>query len=282
MLIGRGFMQTAVLSEKILINTPNFSLSDTLECGQCFRSEKIKENRYLIFAGDRSAVFEQKQEFLFCSEKTYSEWDEFWAIYFDANTDYLSLQKGFCGDSVLETACRHTGGIHILKQEPWEALCSFIISANNNIPRIRGIINRLCSQFGSKIPGGYGFPSAEQLSKCSVEELAPIRAGFRTKYILDAAQKVSSGEVSLETIEKADIETARNELIKIKGVGKKVAECTLLYGFHRFEAFPIDVWIKRVLEEYYPNGISPQIQSCPGVAQQILFHYIRKISKNNA
>lgn len=275
-------MKTYNLSKKILINTPNFSLSDTLECGQCFRAEKLEENCYLIFAGDKSAVFEQKQEFLFCSEETYKEWNEFWSIYFDANTDYLSLQKGFCGDSVLETAYRYAGGIHILKQDPWEALCSFIISANNNIPRIKGIISSLCSQFGTKIPEGYGFPSAKRLSKCSVEELAPIRAGFRAKYILDAAQKVSSGEVSLETIGKSDIQTARNELMKIKGVGKKVAECALLYGFHRFEAFPIDVWINRVLEEYYPNGISPQIQSCPGVAQQILFHYIRKISKNNA
>lgn len=282
MLMGRDFMYTYNLSKKILINTPNFSLSDTLECGQCFRAEKLKENCYIIFAGDRAAVFEQKQAFLFCSEETYTEWDKFWAIYFDANTDYLSLQNGFSGDPVLETACHHTGGIHILKQEPWEALCSFIISANNNIPRIKGIISRLCSQFGSKIPGGYGFPSAKRLSECSIEELASIRAGFRAKYILDAAQKVTSGEVSLETIENADIETARNELIKIKGVGKKVAECTLLYGFHRFEAFPVDVWIKRVLEEYYPNGISPQIQSCPGVAQQILFHYIRTNSKNNA
>ncbi len=275
-------MQTSVLSKSVKIKTPGFSLANTLECGQCFRAEKLAENSYLVFAGARSAIFTQEGESILCSEETYQDFSVFWEHYFDLDTDYSSLLDGFCGDPFLETACQQVSGIHILRQEPWEALCSFILSANNNIPRVKGIVNRLCAQFGSKIPNGYSFPSAQRLAACTVEELAPIRAGFRARYLLDAAQKVSSSTVSLATIAEADLQTARNELLQIKGVGKKVAECALLYGFHRLDAFPIDVWMNRVLTQYYPSGVSLQVQSCPGVAQQILFHYIRTVSKNNA
>lgn len=275
-------MQTSVQDKSVAIKISRFSLTDTLECGQCFRAQKLDEHCYLVFAGTQSAVFSQKGDLLYCSEETYAQWDSFWKSYFDFSTDYTSFLEEFCGDPLLESACKSFGGIHILRQDPWEALCSFILSSNNNIPRIRGIVDRLCTLLGERNPNGYSFPCAERLAGCTLEDLMPIRAGFRAKYILDAAQKVASQIISLDAIKEADLQTARAELQKINGVGKKVAECALLYGFHRFDAFPIDVWINRILTEYYPNGISRQIQSCPGVAQQILFHYIRTNMKNNA
>ena len=167
-------------------------------------------------------------------------------------------------------------GIRILKQEPWEALCSFIISQNNNIPRITGIIDRLCSTWGEKNEKGeYSFPSYEILAGLTVEDLAPLKAGFRSKYILDAAQKLKNKEIDLNKIYSATMDEAREELMKIKGVGKKVADCTLLYGFGRMEAFPVDVWVKRIVEELYPDGLPECIKGNEGIAQQYLFHWRR-------
>ena len=178
-------------------------------------------------------------------------------------------------DKYLQAAANSGKGIRILKQDEWEAICSFIISANNNIPRIKGIIERLCEEFGEGESGKKSFPSAETLSKLSVEDLAPLRAGFRAKYIIDAAQKVANNEIDFEKIKAEPIEYGREELQKIKGVGAKVAECTLLYGFHKINAFPIDVWVKRIMAEMYPNGLPKCTKGTEGIAQQYLFHWRR-------
>ncbi|MBR2877035.1 MAG: DNA-3-methyladenine glycosylase 2 family protein, partial [Clostridia bacterium] len=170
-------------------------------------------------------------------------------------------------------------GIRILKQDEWETICSFIISQNNNIPRIKKIIENLCETFGEKCGEGYSFPKAETLAKLEVEDLDVLRAGFRSKYILDAAQKIASGKVDLEAIKKMDFENAKSELIKIKGVGEKVAQCSLLYGFARMEAFPVDVWVKRIVSELYPEGLPECINGTQGIAQQYLFHWRRNLEK---
>ena len=176
-------------------------------------------------------------------------------------------------------AVKEFNGIRILRQEPWEALCSFIISANNNIPRIKKIVSRLCEIFGDGDEGQKAFPSAERLSALTVEDLAPLRSGFRAKYIIDAAQKVASGVVDFDAIEKNSIEFGREELQKINGVGAKVAECTLLYGFHKIEAFPVDVWVRRIMTEMYPNGLPECTRGTEGIAQQYLFHWRRMQDK---
>ena len=161
-------------------------------------------------------------------------------------------------------------------------MCSFIISQNNNIPRIKGIIERLCTFFGEDLGGGdFSFPSAERLAVLSEQDLAPIRSGFRAKYILDAARRVASGETELEKVAAMPIDEARAELQKIKGVGPKVAECALLYGFGRAEAFPVDVWVKRIMQELYPEGLPACTENVEGIAQQYLFHWRRNISEND-
>ena len=148
---------------------------------------------------------------------------------------------------------------------------------NNNIPRIKGIVSRLCENFGEKTGGGYTFPSAEVISNCTVEDLAPLRSGFRAKYIIDAAKKVSDGTVDFARIDREPIEFGRENLMQIKGVGAKVAECTLLYGFHKLEAFPVDVWVKRIMAEMYPDGLPECVKGTEGIAQQYLFHYRRNM-----
>lgn len=158
-----------------------------------------------------------------------------------------------------------------MRQDSWECLISFIISQNNNIPRIKGIIDRLCGMYGGR------FPEAGELSEETPESLEPLRSGFRAKYICDAAVKTASGVTDLAGIAAMPIEDARTELKKISGVGPKVAECVLLFGMHRTDAFPVDVWIKRVLSEYYPNGFPEYLKENAGIAQQYLFHYIRNL-----
>ncbi|MBQ4101243.1 MAG: DNA-3-methyladenine glycosylase 2 family protein, partial [Oscillospiraceae bacterium] len=153
-------------------------------------------------------------------------------------------------------------------------------SQNNNIKRIKGIVKSLCENFGERLSSGaYTFPSYEVIAKLTPDDLAPIRSGFRAKYLIDGAKKVASGEVSFEYLKTAPIDSAREHLKQIKGVGDKVAECVLLYGLNRLDAFPIDVWIKRALDEGY-SGRMPQIPSeYMGVAQQYIFHYIRTFGK---
>ena len=245
---------------------PGFSLRDTLTCGQCLRWRENPDGSFTGFAGSRPAALFQQGDTLFLSDADTA----FWGRYLDLDEDYGRWNEAFGADPTLRAAIRFCGGIRILRQDPWEAVLSFIISANNNIPRIQGIIGRLCDNFGE----GGGFPSARRLAGETPESLAPLRAGFRAKYILDAAGKVASGKVGLEQVAALPLAEAEAELRRIRGSGPKVAQCALLYGFHRLEAFPVDTWMKKVLARYYPEGF-PAWVSPKGVAQQYLFHYIR-------
>ena len=252
-----------------------FNLALSLDCGQAFRWSEDAEGFMCGVVGGRFYRMKQVGDELTvnCSQK---EFDAVLRRYLDLDRDYKKLVDGFSSDGNLRQAVSEYSGIRILRQEPWETLCSFIISQNNNIPRIKGIISRLCESFGDETESGcYSFPSAQTLCGYAAEDLAPLRAGFRAKYIIDAAQKVSSGEVDFDRIENSDISFGREELIKIKGVGRKVAECTLLYGFGKLEAFPEDVWVKRIMAEMYPDGMPECTRGYEGVAQQYLFHWRR-------
>lgn len=168
------------------------------------------------------------------------------------------------------------GASRVLRQDRWEALCSFIISQNNNIKRIRGIVETLCNTWGEPLPGRRSsFPGPEVLASLTEEDLQPLRSGFRAKYILDAARKTASGEVDLDHVASLPTEEAAAELCRIRGVGIKVAHCALLYGFHRIECLPVDVWMKRVMSTMYPQGLPEELLPYAGIAQQYLFHYSR-------
>jgi N-glycosylase/DNA lyase len=171
-------------------------------------------------------------------------------------------------------------GIRILRQDNWEALCSFIISQCNNIPRIKGIIDILCREFGDKIifeeKEYFAFPPAERLAVLNVNALAPLRCGYRAEYIISAAKDIMSGEINLKDISLLGEKEAREGLKKLKGVGDKVADCAALFGFNKLDSFPVDVWMKKALKKYFSPGFDPKTFSpYAGIAQQYIFHYAR-------
>jgi len=256
----------------IVLVQPDFDLEQTLDCGQAFRWKKLSGSVFTGHFLNRELTVSQDGSVFTFHNTAEEDFLNIWADYFDFHTDYGELKRIFSADPTLEKACKFAGGIRLLKQDGWESLCSFIISQNNNIPRIKGIIERLCGKFG-------GFPDAAQLSGLNVTDLADIRSGFRAKYLCDAADKVSAGQVDFQKLKSMPIGEARRVLMSVKGVGPKVAECVLLFGLNRREAFPVDVWIKRVLEEYYPNGLPGFALENAGVAQQYLFHYIRNCTR---
>ena len=253
-----------------------FSVPLTLDCGQSFRwTEDENGDWHGVAFGKAITVHQDKNEItLIGSDK--EDFEKIWKKYFDLDRDYKAICNSFSPDEMLKNAVNAYPGIRILRQESWETLCSFIISQNNNIPRIKGIIDRLCRLAGDDMGNGdFTFPSPEKVASLGVDGLAPLRPGFRAKYIIDAAQKVSSGIVDFELVDKLPLEEAASELKKITGVGDKVAACTLLYGFGKVDAFPIDVWVKRILAEDYPDGLPECMNGVHGIAQQYLFHYKR-------
>ena len=214
------------------------------------------------------------------SHKITKEDETLFKNYFDANTSYKEILKKLCLKSeILKKAVNFAPNIRILRQDPWETLCSFIISQNNNIKRIRHIIERLCFFFGKMITNyHFGFPTPEMLGVKTVKDFEVIRSGFRAKYIVDAARKVASGEVNLEAIKNMSTDLARVELMKIKGVGAKVADCTLLYAYNRLNVVPKDIWINRTTKLLFSdiNDLSKLFGEYAGIAQLYIFNYVRK------
>ena len=255
----------------ILENFNNFSLSQTLDCGQAFRWRQIDQNVWEGIAFGKYLKISQNDN-TFCFYNTSVEdFENIWIPYFDIKRDYGEIIKNIDSTGLLYEAATYGCGIRILRQDSWEALCSFIISQNNNIPRIKGIIERLCENFGEKHSFGYTFPTAQKIAELTLEDLAVLRSGFRAKYILDAAKRVSDGTINLEDISLLSTEQARCELTKIYGVGTKVADCTLLYGMGHINAFPKDVWIKRAVPVFFGDSFDESKLQNAGVIQQYMF-----------
>ena len=254
----------------------DFDLPHTLDCGQAFRWVCDEKNVWSGVAYNRFLKLEKLTDGTVVLYNTTAEdFENIWKDYFDFSRDYGEIIKILSENSVLKQACEYSHGIRILNQEPFETLCSFIISQNNNIKRIKGIISRLCENFGDKKEGYYTFPTAEKLATLTLEDLAVLRSGFRAKYLLDAAQKVANGEVELSKLKEMNLEDARNQLMKIKGVGPKVADCCLLFSHRHTDAFPKDVWIKRAMEVLFGGELPECAKEYAGIAQQYIFFYAR-------
>lgn len=266
-----------------LFNIDHFRLEDTFLCGQCFRWRKDSNGVF------RGVVENHAVKMYYFDENTiYVESTNpdliYWSRYLSFSTDYNIIEGELSKDETLKKCIEVGRGVRILHQDLWETMISFIISANNNIPRIQKIIEKMCQLFGEEIDFDgekyYGFPTAEKLASLTLSDLAPIKAGFRDKYILDAAQKVASGEIDLEKIKLMSDTDAKSELMKIKGIGSKVADCILLFALSRYKTFPKDVWIKRIMEEEYSvpeNEIDAfakeRFGNWGGIAQQYLYYY---------
>ncbi len=254
----------------------HFGLRETFDCGQAFRWSELSDDTWVGIAHGRRLKVSFNNGVITLYDCNLEEYERIWKHYLDIDRDYGEIIEILSENETLKKAAYENSGIRILRQDKWETLCSFIISQNNNIPRIKGIVERLCENFGESLPdGGYTFPEVEKIAKLEPEDLAPIRAGFRARYIIDGARKYLNGDIDLKVIETADIDTARAELMKITGVGVKVADCTLLFGFNRIDALPKDVWIKRAIEEYFDGSFPECAKGYEGIAQQYLFNYIR-------
>ena len=257
------------------------SLPKTLDCGQAFRWRSLANDRWRGIAGGRAVELEETDGGIILFD-TPPEQEPFWREYFDLGRDYAPIFALGDENELLAQIFAAGRGIRLLNQAPFETICSFIISANNNIPRIKGIIERLCRLCGRHIGGDdYDFPAPGALCGLTVEELAPIRAGFRAKYILDAARKAASGEVPPYALRAMDTEEARLLVMTIKGVGPKVADCALLFGAGHISCFPRDVWIKRAMETLFPAGLPEKALPFAGIVQQYIFDYIRNLKNIN-
>ena len=266
-------------SEVEIIGMDEFDLAKTFECGQCFRWDAGEDGSYSGVALGRAARIRSSGNSIFIS-CTAEEFETVWRDYFDLDRDYPAIRRQLSADDFMRKASDYGAGIRILKQDGWEALCSFTISQCNNIPRIKKIIASLCRNFGDKIEMGgdtyFSFPTAGRIAALDEESLAPIRCGYRSAYILNAAKAVASGEIDLDALARGTPGAARASLKRLHGIGDKVADCALLYGLNMLDSFPIDVWMKRAVSKYYGSGFDAGVFSPhAGIAQQYLFYYTR-------
>lgn len=271
-----------------------FSVSKTFDCGQSFRFEPVigsaHEEEFAGVALGRffSVARDGETVYIYNCDKAFFE-DKLCA-YLGLDMDYEEIREDIitrCGTPYMRDAAEKGDGIRILAQEKWEALCSFIISQNNNIPRIKKIIRALSEKCGEAVavsgmePHGacsaeFAFPSPSAVMSLGVEGLRELRVGFRASYIFDAAKKVVEGEIDLDSVALLPTDECLSELCKIKGVGFKVASCTALFGMGKYDSFPIDVWIRRVLAEKFPPDFDPlTLGRYAGIAQQYMFYAAR-------
>ena len=274
-------------TEKITLTVDYFDIEKIAESGQCFRWQKLRPGRYLIPSGQTCAIMEQDEDELHLTVEPGTL--SYWQNYLNYGERYGSIiQKGReatladgTPDDFLREATREAAGVQIITQELWETLVSFMISQNNNIPRIKKLIGALCRKYGeSKELDGYvyrTFPTPEQLAG---QDLSDLGLGYRDKYIERLAQNVTAGIVDLHELEAMETEAARTYLKSIYGIGNKVADCVLLFGLHRVEAFPVDTWIRQVIEEHYAGKFPVEhYEGTAGIIQQFIFYYMQNTKR---
>lgn len=260
-----------------------FDVERTLDCGQCFRFEKDEKGVFHGVAFGKYLRIETLENGdIFIPSMSKNEFEERFISYFALDMDYGEIISAVSFDETVKNSLTRSSGIRVMNQEPWETLCSFIISQNNNIPRIKKIVSSLCELCGDTVEGCEmkSFPTAESVYALGIDGLAPIKSGFRAKYIYSAAESVIKGETDFNALRDSDYASAKKQLMKINGVGPKVADCVLLFGLGFTEAFPVDVWIKRVISKYYGDGFTPEyFGKYAGIAQQFLFYNERYITQ---
>lgn len=280
----------------IIKNVESFEPTHIFECGQCFRWNKEEDGSYTGVVGHNVLNVKKNENEVtitgLCSEKI----EELCKKYFDLETDYETIKEKLSKiDDNLKISIEYGNGIRILKQDAWEALISFIISANNNIPRIKGIIERISKKYGKTIKWQgkeyYTFPTPEELSKASVVDLRKLGLGFRDTRVFETTRLVNTKQIDIYELEKIkDSKRLKEELLKYPGVGPKVADCIMLFSMKKFEVFPIDVWVRRVMTELYfenetkivPNNkqilkyAEETFGNLSGLAQQYLFYWRRE------
>lgn len=281
----------------ILKNQNSFELKDIFECGQCFRWNEQNDGSYTGVIKNAIINVKKEKENIIFTGKCDEDIKDIIEYYFDLNTDYEDIKQKLSNiDEYLRKSIEYGTGIRILNQDLWETILSFIISANNNIPRIKGIIERLSKKYGNEIEWNgqkyYTFPTAEQLKDVTVEEFRKLGLGFRDIRLYETTKMILNKEVDLENLRNnSNTQEVREELLKLSGVGPKVADCILLFSdLKRFDVFPIDVWVRRVMNDLYikeedetkvsktkiEKMADEKFGNLKGLAQQYLFYWRRE------
>lgn len=280
------------MEKYIIENVDSFEPAHIFKCGQAFRWNEEEDSSFTNVAFNRVINVKKEKNNIILSNVNEDDFNNIWKDYFDLNRDYNKMKEILSEDEILKTCIDYGEGIRILNQSNFETIITFIISANNQIPRIKKSVELISEMYGDlieEINGKkyYAFPSPEQLSCAKVEDLREFaKVGFRDKRIVESAIMINNNEIDFDICFNGDLEDARNELMKLPGVGPKVADCCLLFSFKRSESFPVDVWIKRVMEELYfhketnKNQIANEgrklFKEYAGIAQQYLFFYGRE------
>lgn len=263
----------------------DFDLDKIFNCGQCFRWSKDTDGSYVGAANGRAARVSKSGNIITVSGLGMAD-EAHWRDYFDMDVVYSDIRKSVSNCDYMQQASDFGIGIRILKQNKWEALCSFIFSQCNNITRITNIIERFCALLGEPIPFEDGvifdFPTPERVAALTPDDLAPLKSGYRAPYVIAAAREVAEGRLDLDAAAQLPTAEALAELKKLQGVGDKVANCVLLFGLGKRDAFPIDVWMKRALKENFPADFDPAVfGQHGGIAQQYIFYFARSKGTDN-
>lgn len=279
----------------IIKNCKSFKVKDIFECGQCFRWNEEPDGSYTgIFGHNVLNVKEEKDIVItgICDGNI----EDICKKYFDLDRNYEEIKETLSLiDDNMKESIKYGEGIRILNQDLWEMIISFIISANNNIPRIKGIIERMSAKYGQEIKfrgtSYYTFPTIDELSQASVKDLKDLGLGFRDRYVYETTKKIKEGKINLENLKQEPTNEVRKQLLTLTGVGLKVADCIMLFStLKRFDVFPVDVWVRRVMNDLYIHNEyetkvnKKQIQeiardkfgALEGIAQQYLFYWKRE------
>ena len=280
--------------QELVLKVKCFNLKYTLECGQCFRWKKIDENWYVGVIKDRVIKIRQVEDKLYIRSNNMDNIEEVIKEYFDLNTDYETIEKRISKiDENVNKAVKNTTGIRILNQNFFETLMSYIISANNNIPRISKSVNLISEKYGKKIvfenEEYFLFPTTEELKGVTEEDFKKCGVGFRARYLKHAVEDILNNKVNIKNIERINTEKLKKNLLNIMGVGPKVADCILLFSCKRKEVFPIDVWVERVMTNLYFKEYGramkkreileyadKHFKEDAGIVQQHLFYNVRE------
>lgn len=272
----------------ILRNADHFDLEQTFESGQCFRWRRLQNGNWLGIVRDLVVEAQPAGRDIIFHHMNRNDFMQVWHDYFDLGRDYGAVQRELArNDPVMDRAIAFAPGMRLLKQDFFETLISFIISQNNNIPRIKKIVECLSENYGKPVAYRehrlYTFPEAKVLAALSEESLQCIRAGYRTRYIIRAAQQIL--KLDVDALKGMSPEKVRGELLKLYGVGEKVADCIGLYSGLMPDAFPVDRWVRRVMATLYPDSGTKNEEIAAfarrkfgplaGIAQQYLFYYAR-------
>lgn len=289
------------MEEYVIKNQESFNLIHIFECGQCFRWNKLEDGGYIGVIKDAVIkVRKDNDKIIFKGVTNNKNLKDIINYYFDLNTNYTEYKNKLSKiDKYLAESIKFGEGIRILRQDLWECIISFIISANNNIPRIKKIVESLSKNYGKKLEfegkNYYLFPTPEELSKATVSDLRALGTGFRDKRIYNTTKMILEKEVDLDKLSKMNnTNLMREELLKLDGVGPKVADCILLFALKRLDVFPIDVWVRRVMNDLYIHNedenkvnkkelqklAEEKFQGLSGIAQQYLFYWKREDGKS--